>query len=120
MHILTVEKDVELHYLYKYALREINCQLVLTDNGQEALQHLQQHTPQLIYMNMMLPIVSGKELLDYIEITPRLRSTHIAIICTIPNVQRYIAHLPSAEFQLKPILPTDIRRIALKAMANLG
>lgn len=116
MNILIAESDKALHSLYTYSLKAFQNQIALVCTGEETMHALQEHTPKLIFLNLMLPIVSGKDVLQYIRSTPRLHTSHVAVICTVPHHQSYIHHLPSAEFHLKPIMPADIKRIALKIM----
>ncbi len=58
--ILIVEDDVDIARLVQLQLRDIDCDSVIIDNGQQALEHLQQ--PQeydMLILDIMLPDCDG-------------------------------------------------------------
>lgn len=116
MEILIVENDAALHNFYIHTLKAFTDQITVTHNGADAIRALQEGRPRLIFLNMRLPIVDGEGVLAYIRSTPCLHNTHVVLISSVPYCQRHIESLPSAEFLLKPIMPSDIRRIALRVM----
>ncbi len=116
MKILIVENDAALHNFYIHTLKAFTDQITVTQNGKDAIRALQAGTPRLILLNMQLPIINGEGVLAYIRSKPRLHITHVVLISSVPYYQRHVESLPSAEFLLKPIMPSDIRRIALRVM----
>lgn len=59
--ILVVEDDVTLQETLVYNLEKQGYQVVATDNGRIALQHLRQHDPALVILDIMLPGLDGFE-----------------------------------------------------------
>jgi CheY-like chemotaxis protein len=62
---------------------------VLTaDNGQQALDLLERGIrPRLILVDLMLPQVSGWDLLTYLQTDPELRDTPTIVITGVPKAQ---------------------------------
>jgi DNA-binding response OmpR family regulator len=59
--ILVVEDDGTLQETLVYNLEKQGYTVVATDNGRIALQHLRQHNPDLVVLDIMLPGLDGFE-----------------------------------------------------------
>lgn len=84
--ILHVEDSVENRILIRRLLQYEGYQVLEAGNAEEALQLLQQHTPDLILMDMNMPNVDGYTLTSQIKKNPQLR--RIPIIAITANVMR--------------------------------
>lgn len=114
---LVVEDDKSLMLLYDQILRKLGFTVVAASDGTEALERLQNHTPVVIFLDLLLPRVNGKAVLDYILNAPHLSKTLVAIISSNQQVVE-VQNLPTdVEFYQKPILPKQIREIAQRARA---
>lgn len=58
--ILVVDDDPDLLLMLTIALELDGRRVVTATNGAEALQQVQRHTPSLIVLDLMLPVVSGE------------------------------------------------------------
>ncbi len=57
--ILIVDDEPEVLTLYKAKLTHSGYDVILASNGMEALQALTTHTPDLILMDMKMPVMDG-------------------------------------------------------------
>ncbi len=62
--ILVVEDDKDLNAAYKVILENEKHRVKTAFNGQEALEVLQHYTPDLILLDLLMPIMGGLELLE--------------------------------------------------------
>ena len=62
--ILVVEDDKDLNAAYKVILESEKHRVKTAFNGQEALEQLQHYTPDLILLDLLMPIMGGLELLE--------------------------------------------------------
>jgi two-component system alkaline phosphatase synthesis response regulator PhoP len=70
--IVIVDDDLYVQELLKYIVARENCgEIILANNGAEALKIIQQELPDLVFIDIMLPHVDG------IEICRRLRAEEI-------------------------------------------
>jgi CheY-like chemotaxis protein len=76
--ILLVEDDFYLSDIMQRALRRFNYTVVLAENGQEAIEAAISDPPDLILMDLMLPVLDGFEAAHRIRKNPR--TTGIPII----------------------------------------
>lgn len=66
--ILIVEDDKDLNSAYKVILESENHNVKSAFNGQEALDILKDYTPDLILLDLLMPIMGGLELLEKYEL----------------------------------------------------
>ena len=62
--ILVVEDDKDLNAAYKVILQSDKHRVKTAYNGQEALELLKSYTPDLILLDLLMPIMGGLELLE--------------------------------------------------------
>lgn len=66
--ILIVEDDKDLNAAYKIILEKEHHKVKAAFNGQEALDILKDYTPDLILLDLLMPIMGGLELLEKYEL----------------------------------------------------
>ncbi|WP_041641208.1 SpoIIE family protein phosphatase [Magnetococcus marinus] len=59
MAILVVDDDLDMQTLLKRYLAELNLPLYLANHGEQAVELYRQHQPQLILMDVAMPIMDG-------------------------------------------------------------
>lgn len=78
--VLIVEDNHDLRRLYAVGLSQRGFEIRLASNGAEAIERARTHTPDIILLDMILPIMNGWEVMDALD-TPEnpLRIPVIAI-----------------------------------------
>ena len=76
--ILLVEDDQELASAYQTRLEAEGFDVFWTSNGEEALAKTAEHEPDLILLDIMMPRLSGYDVLDILRNTDGVK--HIKII----------------------------------------
>jgi chemosensory pili system protein ChpA (sensor histidine kinase/response regulator) len=115
---LVVEDEAALRVIYDRLLRGLGWDVLLAKDGQEGIDALQDHTPRLIFLDMLLPFVNGVQVIHFITKQERLQNTHVVIVSSAAEYQHHVTQLHSAEFYLKPILATQIREIGLRVLTT--
>lgn len=107
---LIVEDDHNNQFLYKMVLSKYQFDVITVDNGSEALNLLEDYTPDLILIDIFLPRMDGMELLYKVRQLPHLDQALIWVISAIkePTLDPALR----ANFQKKPILPSHLKDIA--------
>ncbi|MBC8132634.1 MAG: response regulator [Deltaproteobacteria bacterium] len=70
--VLVVEDDPDLSASLGMFITELGYQANLATNGREALEVLARHTPALILIDLVMPVMSGGELLRALRDDPML------------------------------------------------
>lgn len=112
--VLIIEDEQPLQIIYSRSVLRHGYETLVAGDGREALDLLQTHVPALIFLDMLLPLVSGVEVLQYIANEPRFDKTHVVIMSSNGEFrsQQYMFH--SCEFFLKPLLPSHIGTITAR------
>src|SRR5690348_2273401 len=77
--ILFVENDLVSQSLYQKRLEREGFHLECAQDGQVAIDILSDHTPDLVLLDLMLPKVSGADVLRFMHADPRLTTVPVII-----------------------------------------
>ena len=114
--ILLVEDEESLRLLYEEELVAEGYEVLIARNGREALHQLEETTPDLIILDIVMPVMDGMEALG--QIMGRERNVPIIIHTSYPGYREdfmswaadaYVAK--SSDFQE---LKDTVRRLLLK------
>ncbi|MGI9027573.1 MAG: response regulator transcription factor [Candidatus Saccharimonadales bacterium] len=81
--ILLVEDDDNLANVYELRLQAEGFKVVRVANGEEALQTAIQFKPDLIILDVMMPKVSGFDVLDILRNTPETATVKIIMLTAL-------------------------------------
>jgi CheY-like chemotaxis protein len=106
--ILIVDDDSELRLIYRAILEREGYTVYESSNGAEALQFLMNRTPDVIVMDMLMPMLGGEVVLQRIRQMPALAKTRIVVLTAYPRFRESAVHLHADQFLVKPIKPADL------------
>ncbi len=81
--ILIVEDEISLRDVYAARLEAEGYQIVLAANGEEALAVAVKERPDLILLDVMMPKISGFDVLDIIRTTPEIAHTKVIMMTAL-------------------------------------
>jgi len=120
--VLVAEDHPFNQILISEILVSIGCRVTMAENGQEALDQIENHGFDLIIMDNQMPVMSGLEAIRHIRARPDWK-TRIPILALTANAMRgaereYEAH-GVEKFMTKPL---DVNRVieAVKRLASAG
>ena len=85
--LLLVEDDNNLREIYQARLSAEGYDIVAAQNGEEALSVAKQHRPDLIISDVMMPRISGFEMLDILRATPELANTKVIMLTALGQAE---------------------------------
>jgi CheY-like chemotaxis protein len=77
-------------------------------NGQEALKMLRSEEDFLVFLDIMMPGMNGKELCDVLEADPHLRERHIIVLMSAVDNLEEAASLKIDAILQKPFVVEDV------------
>ncbi len=110
-----VEDDTTLQTIYRFILKRHGFDVHFAQDGKVALNLLEDVTPQLLFLDMLLPYVQGLDVLRYVRSEARFASTRVIVTSSIEHFEREMQH---EEFLLKPIHAPALARIAEETHAR--
>lgn len=81
--ILLVEDDVNLRDIYFARFQAEGYDLAVASNGEEALATAVKEKPDLIILDVMMPRISGFDVLDILRSTPETANTKVIMMTAL-------------------------------------
>lgn len=106
--ILVVDDDPVIRDMMADILEFEGYSISIARNGSEALQLLRSGEEYLVFLDIMMPVMSGRELCALIEADPHLRERHrIILMSAIDNLEEAATLKVDAILQ-KPFVVDDV------------
>lgn len=106
--ILVVDDDKQLRQLYRVILERAGFTVDEAANGAEALKFLMSNTPDVIVMDMLMPMLGGEAVMKRIRQMPALKDVRILVLTAYPRFRETAVFLEADEFLVKPTSPSDL------------
>jgi len=84
-NILIVEDDKDLNNAYRIILESENHGVETAFNGKEALKALETFTPDLILLDLLMPIMGGLEFLQHYDLVNKHPDVKVLIFTNMEN-----------------------------------
>lgn len=100
--ILVVEDQVEMQKLYQLILEEAGHEVIIAEHGVEGLHGLKT-MPDLVILDLQMPLASGDVVLGFIRSTPEIANTRVLIISAHPEAYTLARQLEADACLMKPV-----------------
>jgi CheY-like chemotaxis protein len=101
--ILIVEDDRDLAQLVAEVLESAGYRTIIAANGRAALDHLQTNHPDLILLDMMMPIMDGWGFREEQRKLPAVASIPVVVVTADGDARGKATSLQAAGYVAKPI-----------------
>ncbi len=115
--ILVVDDDPVIRDMMADILEFEGHSISIARNGSEALQLLRRGEEYLIFLDIMMPVMSGKELCTLMEADPPLRERHKIILMSALDNLEEAATLDVDAILQKPFEVDDVMEVLEPYMA---
>jgi CheY-like chemotaxis protein len=113
--LLVVEDDPDLRRMYRRALAFAGFDVAEAGNGLEALRRIDAALPDLIVLDLMLPVLGGHAVAQEVAAQAHLR--HIPIVIVTGSSEQ-LTYLNSACVLRKPITPEALTDAVRRCLAS--
>ena len=119
--IVLVEDESQIARLIEFKLRKEGYQVTWKENGEEALEAIKAEKPDLVLLDVMMPVMDGYEVLRQIKEDENLKSIPV-IMLTARAQERDVVKgidLGAQDYITKPFHPAEllvqVKRILAKS-----
>lgn len=84
--VLVVEDDESIRSLYADILRAENYEVITAENGQVGLDQIQKTHPNLLLLDLMMPVMDGKTLLRTLRAMPEFKELPVIVLTNAGDV----------------------------------
>lgn len=112
--VMIVEDEAAIASLVALIVRGMGLEAVTAENGAEALVKLESFTPDMFIVDLIMPVMTGEELIQEIQGTPELADKPIVLLTTRHGAAGY----KKDAFPLiaKPFDPDDIKAMVKQVL----
>lgn len=114
--ILVVEDNDDLRSFYHYALTAAGFDVQEAADGIQALRHLDNHPPDLVVLDLRLPMVSGVDVKEELAANIQTREIPIVVVTGSPQDLRGVA--PDCVLT-KPVMPEELVRTVQRCLESI-
>ena len=107
-NILVVDDDPVIRDMMVDILELEGYSIRLARNGLEALDILRGTEPYLVFLDLMMPVLNGKELCQILDVEPELRSRHTIVLMSALDKMDEAATLNVDGLMPKPFSVDDV------------
>lgn len=87
--ILCIDDDVTFQYIFKKNMDKLGYKISFAKNGKEGLEKTFNQNPDIIFLDINMPIMNGFEVIKMLE---KERRTPMIVVITSQNLNAYEAH----------------------------
>jgi CheY-like chemotaxis protein len=109
--VLVVEDDSAIRSLLRDFLELLGCAVQLAANGREALEHLQQVRPDLVLLDLMMPVMDGRAFGTALRRDGRTLDLPIVLMSAAPEAARVSGEIRAQALLRKPFDLDELARV---------
>ena len=114
-HILVIDDEPDIIKIIRTVLEEKGYQVVGLVSSAEIFQIIQQTAPDLILLDLWMPIVSGEEVITQLKSQPQTAQIPIMVLSASKDTETIARRMGADDYLCKPF---EIEELELK-VANL-
>jgi len=118
--VLIVEDNDINRRMYRGCLAKDEYKVEEAENGQRAIEMIEKHTPDVIIMDVMMPVMDGLQCTERLKTNPETRDIPIIIVSACSDSKDILAGLSAGadEYLTKPIRATELA-VRVRSMSRL-
>ncbi len=106
--VLVVEDNTEQRTVMRLILERAGYTVAEAVNGAEALQYLMSYTPDVLVLDILMPMLGGGVVLERIQQMPALRDMRVVVVTAYPRFRAEAERLGVDAFLIKPVTPAEL------------
>ncbi|MCC6545097.1 MAG: sigma-54-dependent Fis family transcriptional regulator [Nitrospirae bacterium] len=113
--ILLVDDDEDIRTIIKDRLEKLGYHVMTAGNGQEALKSIDSHEPDIVILDLQMPIMDGMEVIKRLKDNPQLP---IIVLTAFGTIENAVAAMKAGAFDFvtKPFSPDHLDIVIKKAL----
>lgn len=104
LKVLTVDDSKTIRMIVKKAFKTFECDLFEAENGHQGLEVARKERPDLIVLDITMPVMNGTEMLDKLKKDPDLKNTHVIMLTAESGKENVleIVKMGVTDYMVKP------------------
>lgn len=108
--IVIADDEEHLGYMVKFKLEKEGFDVIWKMDGRQALKAVQEERPELVLLDVMMPGLTGFEVLEAIKADPELKDTPVIMLTARGQEADTVKGLDlgAADYIVKPFRPAEL------------
>lgn len=107
--IILAEDNATLSLILRYKLEKEGYEIIVANNGKETIELIQQHNPDLILTDIMMPFISGLEVISFVRNKLKKQTPILAFSSARQeDIVLKAFRLGVSDFMSKPLSPKEL------------
>ena len=118
--VMIVDDEPDIRFLIKLTLEQAGHEVVEAASGEEALQMIEKEEPDLMLLDINLPLLNGFQVLDEMRYSGRLERVPVLMLSANVSATASDKALESGckGYISKPVFPNELRRIVEETLGE--
>ena len=116
--ILVVDDDQSILDAISLILDDSGYKVYSTLRGQEAIEKIEEYSPDLVLLDVLLSGVDGRDISRKIKENPRIKKTRVVMISAHPSASTDFKKYKADDFLPKPFGLEELLNIVKKHLSN--
>lgn len=114
--VLVVDDEAAISKLVSLIVQQMGLEVDTASNGAEALQKIGRNKPDLIIVDLIMPVMTGEELIQEVQGNPDTQDISIVLLSTRQSARGY----RKDAFPLipKPFDPSHVKSVVAEALGG--
>ncbi len=109
--VLIVEDSAIIRRLIRDQVKKLGYEAREAENGQQALESMMESLPDCVILDLMMPVMSGPELLEKMQESEQLRDVPVIVVTALSDMDKivYCIEHGAADYMQKPFRAQVLR-----------
>ena len=118
--VLVVDDEPFICRSLSFVLRKDNYEVLEARNGEEAIELIREHRPDLVFLDVMMPKINGFEVTQRVKGDPDLKAIKIILLTAKgqDSDRETGQEVGADDYMTKPFSPTKVLERARKILAE--
>lgn len=112
--VLVVDDEIAIARLVSLVIAETGAVVETASNGAEALQKISKNKPDLLVVDLIMPVMTGEELIQEIQADPDTQDIKIILLTTRQSARGY--RKDAFPLISKPFEPAEVKELVREVL----
>ncbi|MBD3272201.1 MAG: response regulator [Elusimicrobia bacterium] len=108
--ILIIEDEADIVNITRFRLQKWGYEVIVATDGKTGIDYAREHRPDLIFLDLGLPVISGHDVCKTIKADPNVQTVPIILFtASTDRIKRELRELQVEDYIVKPFEPEELK-----------